>query len=34
MSDDQTTDPEERTLGTIETEVALLIRLGEATRRG
>ncbi|GAA2717683.1 MarR family winged helix-turn-helix transcriptional regulator [Micromonospora olivasterospora] len=35
MSDDQTSEPErdEATLGRIETEVALLMRLGEATRR-
>ncbi|MBM0238802.1 MarR family transcriptional regulator [Micromonospora sp. ATA32] len=36
MSDDHRTgtDPHEEPLGRIETEVALLMRLGEATRRG
>lgn len=36
MTDDQTagTGAEERTLGQIETQVARLMRLGEATRRG
>ncbi|MBM0227984.1 MULTISPECIES: MarR family winged helix-turn-helix transcriptional regulator [Micromonospora] len=36
MTDDRTTgtDPGEVTLGRIETEVALLMRFGEATRRG
>ncbi|WP_410811166.1 MarR family winged helix-turn-helix transcriptional regulator [Micromonospora sp. 067-2] len=33
MSDDRDTDADETALGRIETEVALLMRLGEATRR-
>ncbi|MEU5944521.1 MarR family winged helix-turn-helix transcriptional regulator [Micromonospora sp. NPDC047465] len=34
MTDDRTTESEDDVLGRIETEVALLMRLGEATRRG